>query len=125
MAAPMRKRRQMKMKNNWINNINGFAKYIQIMEKNIGALETMKGRVEQMSKTQHIEILKILQNIPEVKLNENKSGVYVNLSFLPENALNKVNEYLAYIQDQESCLNNDENQKLDFRKTFFDESLGH
>lgn len=91
------------------------------MEKNINVLENMKTRIEQMNKLQHIEVLKILQNNPNIKLNENKSGVYVNLSFLPENTLLKLHEYLDYIQDQESSLQSNETQKLTFKKTFFDE----
>jgi len=89
--------------------------------KNIAVLETIKTRIEQMNKTQHIEILKILQNNPAVKLNENKSGVYVNLSFLPDQTLVELNDYLAYVQDQESALRSNESQKLDFKKTYFDE----
>jgi len=73
-----------------------------------------------MGKSQHIEILKILHNNPAVKLNENKSGVYVNLTFLPEDALHQIQEYLGYVEDQESSLDLMENQKSDFRKTFFD-----
>lgn len=89
--------------------------------KNIAVLETIKTRIEQMNKTQHIEILKILQNNPAVKLNENKSGVYVNLSFLPDQTLVELNDYLGYVQDQESALRSNESQKLDFKKTYFDE----
>ena len=90
-------------------------------ERDIYALETIKTRIEQMNKTQHIEILKILQNNPIVKLNENKSGVYVNLSFLPDKTLKEIDEYLEYVQDQESALRSNESQKLDFKKTYFDE----
>jgi hypothetical protein len=89
--------------------------------KNIAVLETIKTKIEQMNKTQHIEILKILQNNPAVKLNENKSGVYVNLSFLPDQTLVELNDYLGYVQDQESALRSNESQKLDFKKTYFDE----
>ena len=89
--------------------------------KNIAVLETIKTRIEQMNKTQHIEILKILQTNPAVKLNENKSGVYVNLSFLPDQTLVELNDYLGYVQDQESALRSNESQKLDFKKTYFDE----
>ena len=89
--------------------------------KNIAVLETIKTRIEQMNKTQHIEILKILQNNPAVKLNENKSGVYVNLSFLPDQTLVELNDYLGYVQYQESALRSNESQKLDFKKTYFDE----
>ena len=86
---------------------------------NVDALEQMKSRIDQMSKTQHVEILQLLHSIPDVKLNENKSGVYVNLSFLPPCALDKLREYLDYVQYQENCLHMDENQKTEYKKTFF------
>jgi len=89
-------------------------------DKDIAALENIKTRIEAMGKSHHIEILKILHNNPAVTLNENKSGVYVNLTFLPDDALNQIQEYLGYVEDQESSLDLMENQKSDFRKTFFD-----
>jgi hypothetical protein len=84
-------------------------------------LETIKTRVEHMPKNQHIEVLKILNSYPNVKLNENKSGVFVNLSFLPQEALESVMKYVQYVEEQEKSLNMVENQKSNFRKTFFDE----
>ena len=84
-------------------------------------LELMKSRIEHMPKNQHIEVLKLLNNYPNVKLNENKSGVYVNLSFLPQEALESLMKYVQYVEEQEKSLNMVENKKSDFRKTFFDE----
>ena len=84
-------------------------------------LENMKMRIDQMNKNQHIEILKILLNCPDkVKLNENKSGVYVNLSFLPDEAISRTSGYLDYVFDQESSLNTIESQKQSFKKSFFE-----
>jgi hypothetical protein len=57
-----------------------------------------------------------------VKLNENKSGVYVNLSFLPQDTISEIEKYLNYIQDQESALVFLENQKEEFKNIFFTES---
>jgi len=74
-----------------------------------------------MTKTQQIEILKILKSNPLVKLNENKSGVYINLSFLPMETLSEIQEYVYYIQDQESSLRSMESQKQEFKNTFFTE----
>ena len=54
---------------------------------NSDKLEKMKGQIEKMSVQQQLEILKILHEHNDVKLNENKSGVYINLSFLPEPVL--------------------------------------
>jgi hypothetical protein len=84
-------------------------------------LENMKRKIEIMPKNHQIEILKILKNHPDVKINENKSGVFVNLTFLPENALNAVRDYLNYVHDQENSLSEFESQKKEFKDTFFDQ----
>lgn len=84
-------------------------------------LEALKQRIEKMSKTQHIEILKILKQFDTIKLNENKSGIYINLSFLPEKAVEQIQEYIVYITEQEETLNTAEYQKSEFKKSFFDE----
>jgi|UniRef100_A0A6C0EUG0 hypothetical protein len=82
-------------------------------------LEILKTKIEKMSKNHHIEILKILKKNGNVKLNENKSGVYVNLSFLPNETLSELENYLNYIEDQEISLITLENQKEEFKNTFF------
>ena len=84
-------------------------------------LEALKLRIEKMSKIHHIEILKILKQFDSIKLNENKSGIYINLSFLPEKAIEQIQEYIAYIIEQEESLNTAEYQKNEFKKSFFDE----
>ena len=83
------------------------------------SLEVLKNQIELMSKTHHIEILKILKKNQNVKLNENKNGVYVNLSFLPQITVDEVIHYVNYINDQENCLQSLETQKDDFKNTFF------
>lgn len=45
-------------------------------------LVTLKDKVERLGKNHILEILSILKNTPGVKLNENKNGVFVNMSFL-------------------------------------------
>lgn len=89
------------------------------MHKHIMDLEIMKNKIEKMSKKHHIEILKILKMNANVKLNENKSGVFVNLSFLPQETIQEIQNYLNYIQDQESSLFFLENQMEEFKNTFF------
>ena len=82
-------------------------------------LEIIKNTVEQMNKDQQLEILKILNKHPDVKLNENKSGVFVNLSFLPDVVLNDMDKYLNYVKDQEKSLDTMETQKQCYKETFF------
>ena len=83
------------------------------------AIESMKMKIENMDKTHHIEILKILKKNAAVKFNENKSGVFINLSFLPQDTMNEIQEYLNYIQDQESSLKSMEHQKESFKNAYF------
>ena len=84
-------------------------------------LNILKQKIEQMNKQHHIEILKILKKDNNITLNENKSGVYVNLSFLPDHIINDISNYIKYIDKQEETLSSFETQKQDFRNTFFTE----
>ena len=82
-------------------------------------LISLKDAIEKMTKTQQLDILRILKKNPAIKLNENKSGIFVNISFLPNDAIEEIDKYVKYICDQESELNLLENQKQEFKNTFF------
>ena len=84
-------------------------------------LEMLKMKIEKMNKKHHIEILKILKRFSNVKLNENKSGVYINLVFLPSEALEEMHKYLSYIEQQESSIMTLETQKEEYKNTYFSE----
>lgn len=82
-------------------------------------LATLKDKIERLSKINQLEILSILKNANGIKLNENKNGVFVNMSFLPDDTLAEIDKYVKYVYDQETTLNEFENQKQDFKNTFF------
>jgi len=84
-------------------------------------LVTLKNNIERMPKYNQVEVLRILKSHKSSKLNENKSGVLVNISFLSRETLTELNNYVKYVQDQESVINNIEHQKQEFKKTFFAE----
>jgi hypothetical protein len=88
-------------------------------QQNIAKLEHLKERIESMNKKQHIEILKILKRFPDVKLNENKSGVYINILFLPEETIHELEKYIQYIEEQESAIMTVETQKNEYKNTYF------
>jgi len=81
-------------------------------------LEKLKNAIETMTKYHQIEILKILSK-KLTKINENKSGCYINMSFLPEDTLSELEEYVSYIKDQEVSLETIEYQKEEFKNAFF------
>ena len=81
-------------------------------------LEFIKSKIENMSKKHHIEILKILKTNSSIKINENKSGIFINLSFLPNETVDELYKYIDYISKQEDSLNNIENQKNMLKNEF-------
>jgi hypothetical protein len=85
---------------------------------NVTEIEDMKRTIEAMTKKNQIEVLKILsRNL--CKINENKSGVYVNLSFLSPTVLDEMREFIQYIKQQEDTLNTAEYQKTFYKNEFF------
>uniref|UniRef100_A0A6C0I5G6 NET domain-containing protein n=1 Tax=viral metagenome TaxID=1070528 RepID=A0A6C0I5G6_9ZZZZ len=85
---------------------------------NVEFLEKMKQSIESMNQYHQIEILNIL-NKNMCKINENKSGVYVNLSFLSKETIHDLLQYIHYIRDQEDSLVTMEYQKAEFKNSFF------
>jgi hypothetical protein len=87
--------------------------------QDLSELENIKLKVENMDKMHHLEILKILKKYPQIKLNENKNGVFVNLSFLSKETIEEINKYIDYISDQEKSISLLEIQKEDVKNTYF------
>lgn len=83
-------------------------------------LEKLKLQIEKMNIAQQVEVLKILNGDDKVILNENKSGIYVNLSFLPEDVVDKIDNYVKYVQDQEKSLNVIEDKKENVKIEYFE-----
>lgn len=84
-------------------------------------IEMLKQKIRKMSKQQQIEILRILKN-KNSKLNENKSGIYINLSFLHDDTINEIRDYVQYIQNQEENLSHIETQKMTYKDEYFTEN---
>lgn len=87
------------------------------MEK-VSQLEVLKKNIELLNKHHQVEILKILTKHLS-KINENKSGCYINLSFLPEGTLDEIKKYIDYVNVQEESLITMEYQKAEFKNAFF------
>lgn len=82
-------------------------------------LEALKTKIESLSKIHQIEILKILHK-HNVILNENKNGIYINMSFIESNVIEEIKSYLSYINVQEDALQTVESQKEEFKSAFFE-----
>ena len=76
----------------------------------VNKLEDLKEKIESLSKFQQVEILKILSK-NMCKLNENKSGIFVNMTFLETDVIEEIEKYMSYVEDQADTFHTVEYQK--------------
>ena len=88
------------------------------MMDNTELLEKLKTSIEQMNKYHQIEVLRILSK-QLCKLNENKSGVYVNLTYISNEVIEELQKYIEYTKQQEETLKTTEYQKEEFKTSLF------
>ncbi len=96
------------------NDINNYS---------VSELNYLRESIEHMNKFNQIEVLRILNRRKEVILNENKYGIHVNLSELAKDILDELSLYVKYVNTQESTLNSIEQQKEDYRNTYFTKDI--
>ena len=83
------------------------------------ALNIMRETIEEMSKFNQIEILRIIHLYKKSVINENKYGIHINLTELPTNILDKLAIYIDYVKTQELELRQAEKQKEDYKNNYF------
>ena len=86
-------------------------------------LNSMRDQIENMSKFNQLEILRILTKNKDVIINENKYGIHINLSELRKEILDEMNIYIKYVNTQEIALNKVEKQKEDYKNTYFSKDI--
>lgn len=82
-------------------------------------LNGIREQIENMSKFNQIEILRILTKNKSVIINENKYGIHINLSELDNDVLHELMTYVKYVNTQEIYLNDIEKEKEKYKNTFF------
>jgi len=79
----------------------------------------LKDKIEQMSKTRHIELARILIHEYKIQYDENQNGIFVNMSELTPSIINKMVEFTRYIEQQESDFLQIETEKNGLKDTYF------
>jgi len=77
----------------------------------------IKDSIDKMNKIRHIEVLKLLKTFKNVKMNLNRSGCWINMTFLPEEVIEELQKYVNYIEEQEIILEINELQKIELSYT--------
>jgi len=85
----------------------------------VNKLNHLRETIENLSKFNQIEVLRILTKHSQVTINENKYGIHINLSELEQSIIDELLVYIQYINTQEIELNNIEKQKEEYKNIFF------
>tara|TARA_B110001452_G_scaffold267580_1_gene278204 strand:+ start:1972 stop:2361 length:390 start_codon:yes stop_codon:yes gene_type:complete len=103
-----------------INNIDIVSSVNPIIPVNINYedLEKLRKNIEPMNKSHHVEIAKILKK-HNCHLNENNNGIFVNLNDISDYIIDQIKEYLHFIKNQETYLNEDEKTKENLENIYF------
>ena len=81
-------------------------------------VNSLKDRIEIMSKYHQVEVLRILHS-NHITFSENKNGVFVNLSYVNYDVMNKINEYVTFVNKQETQLYEFEEKKTLLANQYF------
>ena len=88
-------------------------------EYDFNELNYIREQIENMSKFNQIEVLRVLTKNKDVIINENKYGIHINLTDLDNLVLQELLVYIKYVNNQETYLNNAEKEKEGYKNTFF------
>ena len=84
-------------------------------------LHVLKEDIESISKFHQIEILKILKKNASFALNENKNGVFINMTSVDKTTIDQLKQYLIYVKTQEIQLNEIETEKNTLSNIYFND----
>lgn len=86
---------------------------------NVQELNSIREKIESMPKFNQIEVLRILSSHKNITLNENKYGVLINMTDLKKEVIEKLKEYISYVNTQESNLNELESRIQEYKNIYF------
>jgi hypothetical protein len=96
------------------NEINNFS---------VSELNYIRESIENMNKFNQVEVLRIFKKYSDVTINENKYGIHINLSEVKKEILEELKIYINYVKTQEITLSSIEQQKEDYKNTFFTKGI--
>ena len=102
-----------------LTTMNELQTIAQQVEAKTNYLMALKDGIENIPVIHQIEVLRILHT-KHTQINENKNGVFINISKINDATLRELEEYMKYVINQEKHLNEIEEQKQHLTKEFFE-----
>jgi signal-transduction protein with cAMP-binding, CBS, and nucleotidyltransferase domain len=102
-----------------LSKMNEIQTIAQHVETKTNYLMMLKDGIEKMPVVHQIEVLRILTG-KQVNINENKNGIFINITKLNDQTLTQLDDYMKYVIKQEEQLNEIEYQKELITKEYFD-----
>ena len=84
----------------------------------VDKLKCIRDKIENLDKNNHIDILRLLVK-NDVFINENKNGVFINLTDLSNDIINDMEKYIEYVSEQKIDLDYIEHQKDVLENKYF------
>ena len=84
----------------------------------IEELKELKDNIELLSKSYQIEVGRLLLN-NNIQIDENKNGIFINLSKIDTPTLIKLKNFLIYANSQEDNLKNIESKQEELKDYYF------
>lgn len=104
--------------NNTTSELTEGAVKIKISAGSADSLKLLRDNIELLSEFHQIEILRILHS-NHITFSENKNGVFVNLSYVNYDVIHKINEYVTFVNKQETQLCEFEEKKILLSNQYF------
>jgi hypothetical protein len=103
-----------------LSKMNELSTIAQQVEWKTNYLMKLKEKLETLPQFHQIEVLRILHS-KNTSLNENKNGIFINITKLSDATLTELDEYINYVNTQEEHLNEFEEQKKMITKEYFEQ----
>lgn len=83
------------------------------------SLEHLRNTIEDMPRYHQIEILSLLKQYPNICINENNNGTFINLTELDSSVIQNLEKYISYVEEQTNHLDIIEKEKERIEKVYF------
>ena len=85
-------------------------------------LKELCQKLEEMSKINQVEALRIFHKHNKDMINENKYGIHINVTDVENNVLKEIEEFIEYVSNQEKNLNDMEELQQDIQTKYINKS---